>query len=203
MNFDPLMQSLFDLGLSETLRQSLYAFPLIESVHVIAITLVFGTIVIVDLRLLGVASGHRPFTRLAPELLKWTWMAFALAAVTGSLMFISNAVVYFHSTPFRIKMVLMALAGINMAIFQVLTEKSVHLWDDRPVAPPAGRIAALLSLCLWIGVICAGRVIGFGLAGKTVAEPPPAGAAAVDFDDFLGSGPAAPPPAANVVAPAP
>lgn len=198
---ESLLQRLFDLGLAEQIRASLYAFPLIESAHVIAITLVFGTIVIVDLRLLGVASGHRPFTRLAPELLKWTWMAFAVAAVTGSLMFISNAVVYFHSTPFRIKMVLMALAGINMAIFQLLTEKSVHLWDDRRVAPAAGRIAALLSLVLWIGVICAGRVVGFGLAGKGVTARPPA-AGNVDFDDFLGSGPAAPPPAANVAAPA-
>ncbi len=80
-----LMQGLFDLGLAQQIRASLYAFPLIEAAHVIAITLVFGTISIVDLRLLGVASGHRPYTKLSSELLKWTWIAFALAVITGGL----------------------------------------------------------------------------------------------------------------------
>jgi hypothetical protein len=199
---ESLMQGLFDLKLAAAIRGSLYAFPLIEATHVIAITLVFGTIAVVDLRLLGVASGHRPFTRLAPEILKWTWMAFALAVVTGGLMFISNAVVYFANTPFRIKMCLMLLAGLNMGVFQVLTHKSVHLWDDRKSAPTAGRIAAILSLCLWIGVICAGRVIGFTLTGKAAATAPPP--SDLNFEDFLGDSAASDaPPAANVTAPAP
>jgi hypothetical protein len=193
MTIDAILKSVFDLGVAHAIRGSLYAFPLIEATHVIAITLVFGTIAIVDLRLLGVASGHRPFTRLAPEILKWTWMAFALAVVTGGLMFVSNAVVYFHNLAFQLKMLFMLLAGVNMAIFQVLSEKSVHLWDDRPAAPPIGRLAAILSLSLWIAVICAGRVIGFTSTQKATEAPPPAG---VDFDDFLGGGAAAPPAAA-------
>ncbi len=195
-----LMQGLFDLGLANQIRTSLFAFPLIEAAHVIAITLVFGTIAVVDLRLLGVASGHRPYTKLSSELLKWTWLFFALAVITGGLMFISNAVVYFNNTPFRIKMVLMLLAGINMAVFQLLTEKSVKLWDDRPMAPAAGRIAAILSLCLWIGVICAGRVIGFTSTQKATEAAPPSD---VNFDDFLGGDSTEPPPAEPVTPPAP
>jgi hypothetical protein len=198
MNFEPLMKALFDLGLAQAIRGSLYAFPLIEATHVIAITLVFGTIAIVDLRLLGVASGRRPFTRLAPEILKWTWMAFVLAVITGGLMFISNAVVYFNNVPFRIKMVCMLLAGINMAVFQLLSNKTVHLWDDRPAAPTGGKIAAVLSLCLWIGVICAGRLIGFTSTQKATEAAPPAG---VDFDDFLSGDSAGPPPPAAAPAP--
>jgi hypothetical protein len=102
-------------------------------------------------------------------------------------------VVYFNNTSFRIKMVLMLLAGINMAIFQLLTERSVKLWDDRPAAPSAGKIAAILSLCLWIGVICAGRVIGFTSTQKATETAPPAD---VNFDDFLSGDAAGPPPPA-------
>ncbi|HTI67070.1 MAG TPA: DUF6644 family protein [Caulobacteraceae bacterium] len=195
MDVAAILAALDSLPLSQAIRASLFAFPLIEATHVIAITLVFGTIAIVDLRLLGVASGHRPFTRLAPEILKWTWIAFALAAVTGSLMFITNAGTYFHNLPFRLKMLFMLGAGINMAVFQFLTSTSVHLWDDRPRAPPAGRVAAILSLCLWIGVIAMGRLIGFTSTQKAEAAPPPAG---VDFDDFLGGAPGGPPPSAPV-----
>jgi hypothetical protein len=187
-----LLTALYDSALAKAIRDSLLAFPLIEAAHVIAITLVFGTIAIVDLRLLGVASGHRPFTRLAPEILKWTWIAFALAVVTGGLMFISNAHVYFENLPFRIKMVLMLLAGINMGVFQVLAHRSVHLWDDRAAAPLAGRAAAVLSLALWLGVIGAGRLIGFTSTQRATEAAPPAD---VDFDNFLSDSAGPPPPA--------
>src|SRR3954467_7651458 len=101
MDIVALLKVLEGTGLSKAILASLYAFPLIEGAHVIALTTVFGTIAIVDLRLLGVASGHRPFTRLAPEILKWTWIAFALAAITGGLMFITNAAAYFNNAFFR------------------------------------------------------------------------------------------------------
>jgi hypothetical protein len=197
---EKLITTINDLPLSEAIRQSLLAFPLIETTHVIAITMVFGAILIVDLRLLGIAWKDRPFTRLAPELLRWTWIAFGVAAVTGALMFISNAHVYFNNTPFRLKMVFMLLAGVNMAVFQLFESRSVQLWDRLPSAPTAGRIAAALSLCLWIGVVGAGRWIGFtSTQGATVAKPAPN----VDFDDFLGGGdPTAAPPPAPVSAPA-
>ncbi len=198
---ESLLQTLHDLPLADSMRKSLYLFPLIEAAHVIAIALVFSTIAVVDLRLLGVASGGRRYSRLSSELLKFTWFAFGLAVVTGSLMFISNAVIYFNNTPFRIKMILMLLAGVNMAIFQFVTERSVKQWDDRPSAPTAGKIAGILSLCFWIGVICAGRVIGFTLSGKAAeAAPPPAD---MNFDDFLGGDSDAPPPATPATPPTP
>ena len=69
----------------------LYLFPIIESVHVIGLTMVFGTILIIDLRLLGLASSRRPFTAIAADVLRWTWLAFAVTATTGALMFVTNA----------------------------------------------------------------------------------------------------------------
>src|SRR6267154_3654969 len=92
-------------------------FPWIESVHVLAIVLVVGTISIVDLRLLGIASLDRTVRRLMGDVLPLTWSAFAIAAITGSLLFASDAVNYGHNFFFRGKLILLVLAGLNMAIF--------------------------------------------------------------------------------------
>jgi hypothetical protein len=140
---------------------SAYLFPVIESLHVIAVTIVFGTIILVDLRLLGVASTRVPFTKIASDALKWTWGAFGLAVITGSLLFITNADVYYHNFYFRSKMILLALAGLNMTVFEFTVYRSVRAWDFDQSAPPAGRAIAVVSLLIWVTVIFCGRWIGF------------------------------------------
>jgi len=147
--------------LASTIRDSLLIFPLLESIHVIGLALVFGTIAIIDLRLLGAASRERPFKRMASDVLKWTWAAFAMTAATGSLMFITNAGVYYHNFYFRTKMLLLVLAGINMLSFELTLGRAAHKWDKAPSAPAAGKAVAVLSLAIWISVIFAGRLIGF------------------------------------------
>ena len=135
-------------------------FPAVESLHVIAMAMVAGTIFIVDTRLIGLTSTRLPFTYVSHRLLPWTWGAFACAVVTGALMFISSAINYYGNTPFRVKMVLLLLAGLNMLAFQLVTFRGVAAWDSgRP--PPAARTAALFSIALWGGVIGFGRWIGF------------------------------------------
>jgi len=146
------------------IQLSSWAFPSIEAIHVISIALVFGVIAIVDLRLLGVASSDRRVSDVTRDCLRWTWIAFGAAVITGTLMFVSNATVYFDNTWFRWKMVLMACAGINMLIFELVTARSMVHWDDGTAAiPTAGRIAGFLSLGFWIAVIACGRWIGFTL----------------------------------------
>jgi len=156
------------------IRDSLYLFPLIESLHVLGLTMVFGTIAIIDLRLLGIASTKRSFRRVASDVLKWTWAAFALAVTTGSLMFITNASVYYHNFYFRSKMVLLVFAGMNMLIFELTAARSVHQWDSEAKAPPAGRAAAVLSLVLWITIIFLGRWTGFTTTGRPDLKNEPA-----------------------------
>src|SRR5262245_43251280 len=97
MDISTFLASLESSGLAARIRDSLYLFPLIESTHVFGLAMVFGTIAIIDLRLLGIASTRRSFRRMASDTLKWTWAAFALTAVTGALMFITNAGVYYHN----------------------------------------------------------------------------------------------------------
>jgi putative copper export protein len=161
MDIAGLIESLEESGLATTIRNSLFLFPLIESVHVIGLTMVFGTIVIIDLRLLGIASTRRPFTAIASDVFKWTWMAFAVTATTGALMFITNASTYYQSAYFRAKMALLALSGLNMLVFELTARRSIHAWDRKASAPASGRAVAVLSLVIWIGVIVLGRWIGF------------------------------------------
>jgi hypothetical protein len=194
MDFTALLKGLEDSGLATSIRSSLYYFPFLEAVHVMALSLVFGTIMVVDLRLLGVASTHRPFTRMSAELLRITWAGFALAAVTGSIMFCTNARVYAHNTSFQIKMVLLVLAGLNMAAFHLTAGKSVSRWDRARTAPQIGRITAMVSMTLWVAIIVAGRVIGFTTTGAQAKEAPqPVG----NFEDFLNGTPDSAPASAG------
>jgi hypothetical protein len=182
MDIVAFLKSLEASGLATGIRDSLWLFPLIESTHVIGLALVFGTIVIIDLRLLGIASTQRSFKRMASDILKWTWAAFALTALTGTLMFITNTLVYYHNFFFRTKMLLLVLSGINMLIFELTAGRTIHNWDKAPSAPSAGKAVAAVSLVMWIGIIIMGRLIGFTTTRAAVLAPPPAG---VNFDDFL------------------
>ena len=161
MNIVELLRSLEASGLASWLRGTLYAFPLIESFHVIGLTMVFGTVAIIDLRLLGLASVRRPFAALASDTMRWTWTAFALTATTGALMFSTNPVAYYQNVQFRFKMALLVLAGINVLVFNTTAGRNVDRWNSDKAAPRAGKLAAAFSLLLWIGVIFLGRWVGF------------------------------------------
>lgn len=147
--------------LGVTITESEWMFPTIETLHVLALTLVIGSIAMLDLRLLGVANRDRGVTQLAEDTLPWTWGAFVVAAISGVLMFVSAATSYYDNVPFRIKLVLLALAGTNMALFHLTAYRAVHDWNHTLPTPQPARIAASLSLLFWIGVVVAGRWIGF------------------------------------------
>jgi hypothetical protein len=154
-------------ALATTIRNSLYLFPLIESLHVVGITTVVGTVLIIDLRLLGLASANRHFTAVASDVFRWTWLAFVLAAVSGALMFVTNATSYYGNVYFRLKMAMLVLAGANMLAFELTARRSVDAWNTRPVSPPAGKRVAVASLAIWIAVIFLGRWVGFTLSTAT------------------------------------
>jgi hypothetical protein len=137
-----------------------WLFPIVETLHVISLAMVFGSIVMVDLRLVGVTSRNSAVSRLSSEVLPYTWGAFICAAVTGALLFVSKAQVYFYNLQFQLKFLCMFLAGVNMAVFHFGAYRHVLEWD-RIHPPRAARLAGALSIALWIGVIFFGRWIGF------------------------------------------
>ena len=135
-------------------------FPLLESIHVLAVALVVGSILMVDLRLLGVtALTYRP-TRMTRELIPWTWGAFCLAAVTGFGLFMTRAATYIENPAFQLKLLFLLLAGVNMAWFQFRTFHYLKVWERAEMTPFAAKAAGAVSLLLWIGVVFAGRWVG-------------------------------------------
>ncbi len=161
---DPLLQQLYDTPLATAIRESGTLFPWIESIHVLAITTVVGTITVWDLRLLGVAWRHRPIAQLRREVVPITWIAFALAAITGTLLFTSNAVKYSHNGFFIWKMCLLVLALVNVVVFDFITAKGMARWNDAPRPPAPAAISGAVSLAVWAAVIVCGRWIGFTMS---------------------------------------
>ncbi len=155
------LKDLGHTGLAQTILESAWIFPTVETLHVLALALVFGSIAIVDLRLLGLASRERSVAGLAAQTLNWTWGAFALAVVSGVLLFLSNPVKYYDNVPFRIKLLLLALAGVNMLVFQLRAWPQVRPLPADAALPAAARWAGGLSLLFWVGVVTAGRWIAF------------------------------------------
>lgn len=147
-----------------TIAESTWMFPTIESLHVIALITVLGMIAIVDLRLIGVSSRQLAVTKLTKDTLPWVWGAFALAALTGSMLFVSKASTYVANPYFLWKMALLALAGVNMMYFNLFTSRTLDHWDVDPTVPFAAKLAGALSLTFWLAVVFCGRAIGFTLS---------------------------------------
>jgi hypothetical protein len=135
-------------------------FPFLESIHVLTSTFMVGSIAMLDLRLLGLAARSHAASRIAKEILPWTRSAFAVSAVAGLGMFISQANRYVDNRAFQVKAVLLILAGINMAVFHLGTVRSMPRWDTAAVTSAAARFAGVGSLLLWIAIMLAGRWIG-------------------------------------------
>jgi hypothetical protein len=158
------------------MRSHLLAMPWVNAAHVLCISLVFGSILVVDLRLLGLCDRQRAVTRVAQDMLRLTWIAFAGAVLTGVLYFAANATTYWFNTAFRFKLLAILLAGVNMLVFQFHTFRGVATWNRDAPPPHAARLAGALSILLWTTVIVLGRVIGF-TKGYDVPVPDD-----IDFD---------------------
>ena len=163
MDFDQFLNWLEGTLIAAAIRENEVLFPWIESLHVLAIALVVGTISIVDLRLIGLASRNRTVTILMREVLPYTWIAFGVAAITGLLLFSSNAPKYAHNFYFQAKMALLVLAACNMAAFHRIGTREIVRWDAAGGTPVAAKTVGGISLLVWIAVVVCGRWIGFTL----------------------------------------
>lgn len=150
-----------ETGLAAYIRDDFTAFPLLEVLHVMAIALVIASIFVVDLRLLGLASRDYPVRALMRTMLPLTIVSFTCAALTGGLLFISDASHYLEVTPFLIKMGLLGLAFLNMVLFHLWVRRDIARWDSGGAIPMGARGAGLVSMLLWVAILGAGRFVGF------------------------------------------
>lgn len=166
MSVAQLLHWLSGTSLSVTLREATWAEPVVETVHVLTLTVFFGFSVLLDLRLLGVVLRRRLASEVLAQLNPWLFAAFAVMIVTGVLLFCGDPVAFYSTIFFRVKMIMLVLTGVNVLVFNRTVGRRVAEWDQDLHTPAGAKVAAILSLVLWVGIIAAGRGIAYVL-------PPP------------------------------
>jgi hypothetical protein len=134
----------------------------LEGTHVVTIMLFAGTILFVDLRLLGVAWRNAPVSQVADTLLPYTIAGFTIMALTGAALFLAQPLEYFHSLIFRAKIVLLLVAALNIFWFHFKVQRQRPAWDAQPTPPAPARFAAAASIMLWLLIIATGRYAAYG-----------------------------------------
>ncbi|HUR32627.1 MAG TPA: DUF6644 family protein [Vicinamibacterales bacterium] len=161
MSLLPFCEWLANTPGSIALHESLFMYPLIESVHVLTLCLFVGMTLILDLRLTGLALRKVPVSDVVERLQPWMLVGFAVMAVSGVLLFYAIPVRSYQNIFFRVKAVFLVLAGVNALLFHTGVFRRVASWgrDGRP--PSRARLAGVVSLVLWTGVIVTGRMIAY------------------------------------------
>lgn len=136
-----------------------WLFPLFNSLHVLGITFMLGSLLMVDLRLCGLAAGTYNLQVLTRDFLPWVWGAFILSVITGLGLFITRASAHVLNIAFQWKMVLLMLAGVNMLTLHFMLRRIVSA-QEADQLPLSARVAGLISLLLWAGVMLSGRWMG-------------------------------------------
>jgi hypothetical protein len=146
-------------AIADAIRTWRWAYPALESAHYVGLAMLVGSIMLIDLRLLG-------FARVLPlrsmiGLVPWVWAGFIVNAISGGLIFIYGAVNFSGSSAFRLKMILMLLAGINAMIFTLQARRSGDEWLNTGVVPGSVKLIATASFVLWLAVVTTGRWMAY------------------------------------------
>jgi hypothetical protein len=141
----------------EAIRNSQWLFPVIESIHLLALVLIAGAVLVVDMRLFGVGLRRQPVAQLARDAQPWLIGGLMVMLTTGILLFLSEAIKCYYSSAFAWKMTSLLLA----LIFTFTVRRKVALADEGRVGPLWSRLVAVVSVSLWSGVGIGGRWIGF------------------------------------------
>jgi hypothetical protein len=146
---------------SQAMLESFNFWGLLEGTHLLSLMLFFGTIVVVDSRLLGWTFRKTPVSVVSDRLLPLTVIAMVIAMTTGPLLFLSKPQEYYHNAFFRFKMVLLVLAILNVWVFHKMVQKNQAEWDTAESPPGKAKLSGLLSILFWVGVMSCGRLIAY------------------------------------------
>jgi hypothetical protein len=146
---------------SIAIRESIYGYPALLTAHVIAMCVFAGLVIMMDLRLVGLAYRETPVSQIQRRLFPWQMVGMTLSAITGGLLFYGQPLRYYGKVFFWIKVLFMILAGVNAIAFHFTTYRSVARWDADRVLPTGARLAGAFSLALWAGVVMTGRLTAY------------------------------------------
>jgi hypothetical protein len=151
---------------SIAIHESIWVYPIIESVHVLTLCLFLGLTAMLDLRLLGMTLLDTPVSQIVKRFVPWTIAGFAIMVFTGSLLFYAIPVKTYLNIFFRLKMIFLLSAGLNVAVFQFTISRAMKEWDLDRVPPFRARLAGGLSLALWAAIVVSGRMIAYNWFDK-------------------------------------
>ena len=157
----PALEWLEGLAWTTAIRESTWGYPIIETAHVASIVAFAGLVMVMDLRLVGLAFTQTPLRRIQRPLFPWQMAGFALSGATGLLLFVVDPLRYYGNVFFRVKLVLLALAGLNALAFHLTTYRMARRWDEDPQVAATARLTGAVSLLLWSAVIVSGRLIAY------------------------------------------
>src|SRR5665213_2137614 len=163
MSIFTICKAIQDSSIGTQLRESTYLWPAIEGVHLLSLALSVGTIILVDLRLIGAVMREEPVTDVIEQTQPWTLAGFITAFTTGGLLFWSEAGRLYPSNSFRFKMLFIFLLGINALVFHSTIYKTVDKWNNAAVTPFRARFAGWFDLTFWAAVIFLGRWTAYNL----------------------------------------
>lgn len=162
-------QWLESTSLALLIQESAYGFPLVVAIHLLGLTLSVGTLLWVDLRLIGVAFRPLRVSEVYRGLAPWFFVGFAMMLVSGATLFTAYATLAYGNLFFRLKMAALVLAGVNAGVLHFVTQRTSASWDAAPRPPSAARAAGFVSIALWVAVMLAGRMMSY-----TMFSAPPA-----------------------------
>lgn len=156
--FDPvgIVTFAIDTGVFD-LMYSQWGWPIVEIVHFTGLCLLIGSVGAFDLRMLGLVKGLR--LSALHKLVPFGVLGFALSVTSGSMFVLTAPDQYLYNPAFQIKMMLLAIAGANMALFYLTASRGLRDLPENAIPPRAARTFAAVSLTAWFGVIACGRVI--------------------------------------------
>jgi len=146
---------------SVALRESIWAYPVIESIHVLTLCVFLGLTVMLDLRLLGITLRALPVSELTRRLMPWIIAGFIVMVASGALLFYAAPVRTYFNLFFRLKVLFLLVAGLNAALFHIVASRTLPRWDQEATPPLGARLAGGLSIVLWAGIVVCGRMIAY------------------------------------------
>jgi hypothetical protein len=151
---------LAETPLSKTLQDQPWVVPTSQSIHILAVSIVFGSACMINLRLLGVGRSGRSVSQLSNTLVPWMWRGLAVLLCTGLIQTIAEPVRQFVTPAFWAKMTMIIVVATMTALYAKAVRRNASVWDAGS-RPSQAKVFAILSTLLWLAIIACGRFIGY------------------------------------------